>query len=615
MNTRWSPFTKYLCVIASLAMTVWLIFSVRILWTPLLLVFILSFLASYPTNAILRRTGWPRTLVVIIVYLLLLLFLVLTGVNIVPRLIALGVGLSHTLQRVLLELARATPAPIEFTPTLILDVNELYAPIRTSLNGILNLDPETLKTLQDFLFPFASGAAVVVISAVSSVLGTLFVVVASFYLVKDWPQIGRFLLTRLPRQYRPELNRLWREVAAVWDGFVRGQLLAGSIMGIMVGFLLSVLGVRNAMALGLLAAAAELLPAIGPVISATTGTLIALTFGSTWLPISHLGFALLVLGIYVVLGQVQNLYVVPRVVGRRIALHPLVIIVGVLAGAELLGILGMLLAAPTIASLRVLVGYLFNKLLDQEPFPNHRRSADQRALWRDLAAGRPIRALLFDLDGTLIETDDVVVEQLARRLGFLERALPVIIRRRAARWLLMSTESYINFLITLLDWLHLDGLLFRLDRTLHRWRGIRPAERFVAVAGAPAMLRSLAARYSIGIVTSRSRAESLAFLAQYDLADIVSVIIARDDTPRLKPHPLPVRLAAQRLGVAPEQCVLVGDTSVDVRAAKAAGALAVGVLCGFGDRDDLQNADLVLDSTVCLADWLESAHPGGPLGL
>ncbi len=604
MSTRWSPFTKHLFVIVSLAVVVWLIFSIRILWTPLLLVFLLSFLASYPVNAILKRTGWPRTPVVILVYLLLLLLLALTVVNIVPRLIALGTGLANTLQRVLFELARATPAPIEFTPTLILDVDELYAPIRESLNGLLNLDPATLKTLQDFLFPFASGAAAVVISAVSGALGTLFVVVASFYLVKDWPHIGRFLLTRLPRAYRPELARLWREVAGVWDSFVRGQLLAGGIMGIMVGLTMSVLGVRNAMALGLLAAFAELLPAIGPAISAATGTLIALTFASTWLPLSHIWFAVAVLGVYIVLGQIQNLYVVPRIVGRRIDLHPLVIIVGVLAGAELLGILGMLLAAPTIASLRVLFGYAFNKLLDQEPFPTDKRPADPRSHWRDVLANRTIRAVLFDLDGTLIETDDVIVERLARRLGFLERVLPIIVRRRAARRLLMFGEFYVNGLITLLDGLHLDGLLFKLDALLHRWQGIRPPERFVAVEGTPAMVTALAGRYRIGVVTNRSRAESQAFLAQYGLSDCVSAVVARDDTPRLKPHPLPIRLAAQQLAVPIEQCVMVGDTGVDVRAARAAGALAVGVLCGFGERDDLQYADLVLDSAACLADWL-----------
>ncbi|MDQ1300148.1 MAG: hypothetical protein QG637_65 [Chloroflexota bacterium] len=604
MNTRWSSFTKQLCIVVCLVAVVWLVFRVRILWIPLILVFILSFVAAYPVNAISRRTGWPRTLVVIITYLLLLLLLSVAAVNVAPRLVALGAGLSHTLQRVLLELARVTPAPIELTPTLILDVNELYAPIRESLNGILNLDPATLKSLQDFLFPFASGAATIVIGAVSGLVGTLFIVTSSFYLVKDWPRIGRFLLTRLPRRYRPELHQLWREIAGVWDGFARGQLLAGTIMGFMVGLVLSILGVRNSIALGFLAAFAEFLPAIGPVVSAALGTLIALTVSSTWLPISNLGFALVVWSFYVLLGQIQNLYVGPRVVGRRIDLHPLVIIIGAFVGAELLGILGMLLAAPTIASLRVLVGYAFNKVLDQDPFSTGKRPVDQKAVWRDLTSARPIRAVLLDLDGTLIETDDVAVESLARRLGFLERVLPVATRKKTARWLLMSSESYVNGLITLLDRLRLDGLLFKLDAALHRWRGIRPPDRFVAVAGTPAMLMTLAARYPLGIVTSRSRAESQAFLAQHGLTDVVSVVISRDDSPRLKPHPLPIRLAAGQLGVPPEQCVMVGDTGVDVRSAKAAGALAVGVLCGFGAPDDLAAADLTLDSTIQVADWL-----------
>lgn len=603
MSTRWSSFAKQLSVVIGLAIFVWLLLNIRILWTPLILIFILAFLTSYPVNAILRRTGWPRTLVVIVTYLFLLLFVALAAINIVPRLMALGTGLVQTVRRVLYELSRVTPAPIEITPTLVLDLREFYAPIQQSILRVLNPDPVTLESVQNFLFPFASGAAAVVISAVSGLLGALFVIVSSFYLVKDWPHIGRFLLTRLPAPYRPELLRLWREIAAVWDGFVRGQLLAGIIMGIMVGLMLSVLGVRNALALGLLAAVAEFLPAIGPAISATTGTLIALTFGSAWLPFSHLGFALVVLAFYLVLGQIQNLYVVPRIVGRRMDLHPLVIIVGVLIGAELLGILGMLLAAPTIASARVLVGYVFNKLLDQEPFPAPRRP-DLQERWRALLAERPVRAVLFDLDGTLIETDDEVVEALARRLHFLEKLLPAATRHRIARRILMAAEPLVNGLVTLCDWLKLDDLLFRFNATLNRWRGIRPQERFVAVAGAVEAVMALAARYPIGIVTSRNRQESQAFLAQYDLADRIAVLVSRDDSGRLKPHPQPILRAAQKLGVPAEYCVMVGDTSVDVRAARAAGALAIGVLCGFGDEDDLKDADLILKSTAQVAEYL-----------
>ncbi len=91
---------------------------------------------------------------------------------------------------------------------------------------------------------------------------------------------------------------------------------------------------------------------------------------------------------------------------------------------------------------------------------------------------------------------------------------------------------------------------------------------------------------------------------QNGLGNLFWVVVTRDDVKRLKPHPMPVRTAAERLGLPVEQCVMVGDTRLDVRAAKAAGALAVGVLTGFGTANDLREADLVLASPSELDDWL-----------
>jgi ribonucleotide monophosphatase NagD (HAD superfamily) len=85
------------------------------------------------------------------------------------------------------------------------------------------------------------------------------------------------------------------------------------------------------------------------------------------------------------------------------------------------------------------------------------------------------------------------------------------------------------------------------------------------------------------------------------------VVVTREDTWRLKPHPEPIRYAAGQLGVAIERCLMVGDTGVDVRAAKAAGARAVGVLCGFGERGDLAGADLILESPAELGEWLKES--------
>jgi HAD superfamily hydrolase (TIGR01549 family) len=120
------------------------------------------------------------------------------------------------------------------------------------------------------------------------------------------------------------------------------------------------------------------------------------------------------------------------------------------------------------------------------------------------------------------------------------------------------------------------------------------------------LLRELNRRYRLAIVTTRSNREARAFLAQQDLADLVQVITGREDTWRLKPHPSPVRHTAEQLGVEVERCLMVGDTTVDMAAARAAGARAVGVLCGFGYEDELERAgaDLVLKTTNELLDWM-----------
>jgi phosphoglycolate phosphatase len=124
--------------------------------------------------------------------------------------------------------------------------------------------------------------------------------------------------------------------------------------------------------------------------------------------------------------------------------------------------------------------------------------------------------------------------------------------------------------------------------------------------GTVELLHELSARYYLGIVTTRSHAEAEDFLTQLELTDLIQAITGRDDTWRIKPHPSPVRHAAEQMGVPPDRCLVVGDTTVDMEAARAAGARAVGVLCGFGTEQELNRsgADRVLAETSNLLDWM-----------
>ena len=154
-----------------------------------------------------------------------------------------------------------------------------------------------------------------------------------------------------------------------------------------------------------------------------------------------------------------------------------------------------------------------------------------------------VDALLFDLDGTLIDTDDAAVRALARRLR------PLVGRGAAglARRLIMGVETPGNSVITLLDRLGLDGPVMTLKERLRDREDKEP--RFDLVPGVEQLLQGLAGSYPIALVTTRSSATITAFLAQYPaIAAVVTTSCGLQDTRRLKPHPEPVRTAARRLG-------------------------------------------------------------------
>ncbi len=211
-----------------------------------------------------------------------------------------------------------------------------------------------------------------------------------------------------------------------------------------------------------------------------------------------------------------------------------------------------------------------------------------------------IQAILFDLDGTLMDTDDQTVEKLARRLRQLGWPRP----DRTARRLVMTAETPGNLALSLLDVVGLDEPVMSLTRPIRR----RSHANFRIIAGVTEMLNRLNGDYRLAIVTTRGREDAHTFLEQHRLGERFEAVVTRESTRRLKPHPAPVLHAARLLAVPVERCVMVGDTVVDVQSARRAGAGAVAVLCGFGERGELERAGahLVLEHTTQLTSHL---HP------
>jgi HAD superfamily hydrolase (TIGR01549 family) len=222
-----------------------------------------------------------------------------------------------------------------------------------------------------------------------------------------------------------------------------------------------------------------------------------------------------------------------------------------------------------------------------------------------LQAKAKIGGIFFDLDGTLMDTDDAFLDSLASRLGRLGRLFAEGDPRPLLRRAMLAAEGPVNHVVTLLDAVGLDDNLFSIGNRLRRVRGLRVQGQFTLIEGAVETIHSLHGSYRLGIITTRSREDAWAFVRQFDLGGAFEVVSTREDTRRLKPHPQPIQYAADLVGLSPTECAMVGDTAVDIISAKAAGSYAVGVLCGFGEREDLTaaGADLILDHTAQLAAW------------
>jgi phosphoglycolate phosphatase-like HAD superfamily hydrolase len=210
-----------------------------------------------------------------------------------------------------------------------------------------------------------------------------------------------------------------------------------------------------------------------------------------------------------------------------------------------------------------------------------------------------IRLICFDVDGTLRDTDD----QFVQRLEVWLRPARLLFRGRDprpfARWLVMKSETPGSLLFGLPDRLGLDAPLARLGDLLYNLGLEKTETRFLVVQGVQAMLAALCPHYPLAVVSARGERNTLAFLSQSGLQGYFAQIVTGQTCRYTKPYPHPILYAARAMGVAPEAVLMVGDTTVDIRAGKAAGAQTVGVLCGFGQEAELrrEGADLILSAT------------------
>ena len=217
-----------------------------------------------------------------------------------------------------------------------------------------------------------------------------------------------------------------------------------------------------------------------------------------------------------------------------------------------------------------------------------------------------IQGLCFDVDGTLNDTDDQIARTLAGWLKPFKAILPGQDPQPIARRLVMFSEAPGNFILWVPDRLAIDDEIARMLEWFHKIGLPEKKPYFELIEGIRPMLEALSQHYPLSIVSARGEKSTRKFLDQFELTPFFRCVAGAQTCARTKPYADPILWSAEQMGIAPANCLMIGDTPVDIRAGRAAGAQTVGVLCGFGAEKELRRhgADFILNSTVELGEIL-----------
>ncbi len=331
--------------------------SAGLVWvlSPILMPFVAAALLAYLGNPLVERLAalrLPRTLAVVVVFIAMFLALALAPVIAFP----------------LLE--RQVSVLVSRWPEFVDWLQESMIPW---VHGRFGLDAGTLdlEVVRQALIDHwqqAGGIAAGLLSSMTrswfALLGWLFnlvlIPVVTFYLLRDWPRLLERINTLLPRRIEADAVRLARECDDVLATFLRGQLLVMLTLGGIYSIGLWLAGLDLALLIGMIAGLVSFVPYLGLIVGLAISAIAALMqFGEP--------SALLAVAAVFAAGQLlETLVLTPWLVGDRVGLHPVAVIFAVLAGGQLFGAIGVLLALPVAAVLVVLLRELHRRYVDSE---------------------------------------------------------------------------------------------------------------------------------------------------------------------------------------------------------------------------------------------------------
>jgi predicted PurR-regulated permease PerM len=363
-SPRWSATTKLLIGLVIFSIAAFLLYRFSNLIGPLLTIFIITYLLHPVTASLARWLHIPWKLAVNIIYVLIVVILIglLTwgGVGLV--------GQVQSLVNSIQGIVRDLPRYITQLSTQVFVLGPFELDMRNfDLNDIsrqlLSMTQPLLSQTGNLVGTLAGGAA--------TTLGwTLFILTVSYFVMSESSGLRENIVKIDIPGYTDDLRRLGSDLSRIWNAFLRGQIIVFLLALVIYSILLPTLGVRYAIGIAFLAGLAKFLPYIGPAITWVIMALVTYfqpdkPFG---LQDNALTYMLIIVITTSVVDWFMDNFITPRIMARTLRVHPAAVLVAAIIAANLLGLLGVIIAAPFLATFLLLGRYVMRKMFDQDPW-------------------------------------------------------------------------------------------------------------------------------------------------------------------------------------------------------------------------------------------------------
>lgn len=322
----------------------WFLYAERAILGPFILAAVFAYLFNPIITFVSKKTKMPRSLTILIVY------------GIFIGLFVYGtLSVSSQVFRESSELRTYATNTLSHAKTQLAGLPDWVRP--TAYQLLTELQKSRFFTFFNApsLFPFVS-------QAISRIISFLIFLFSGYYFLEEGGKIFDEVIERVPTRYKEEVEALLQKINVVLSRYLRGQVFLIFLMGIVTYIALSVVGIKFAASIAVFSGFAEIVPVVGPIAAASVAAVVAFVTGQAHFGLSPLNASLIVILIYFVLRHLEDYFVIPNVMGSITKLPPFVIFFAVVAGGHLTGILGLILAVPVAAILKILIDFAFSKL-------------------------------------------------------------------------------------------------------------------------------------------------------------------------------------------------------------------------------------------------------------